>query len=425
LSQTVYCTIASANYMPQIMALKESLLRHNPGARFEILLCEHPAVVRELSAELHQEFYRPDNIGCPDWLHMAFYYDCMEYNTALKPFFLQQLFAEGADRVVYIDPDIAVYGSMAELEKLLDEHPLVLTPHICRPLEDDGLRPPLTQIHVVGQFNLGFGAFRRTPEVEEVLRWWANRCLRDCISDLPAGIFVDQSWAAFFVSFVPDAKVLRSEAYNMAYWNVFQRSLWRDGDTWMTNDGPLVFFHYSGFTKNEIELVSRHQNRVRAEPGTPLHTLLSSYAELMVNSPYKSLEKFPYSFARFRDNSPITQVLRRRFRAMSDVERRLITNPFAERALLEGMQVVVGLDGTTRELEHLRHEVERLRHEVGQLRSDNERMRGGQPRELRYRAADALNNLVKQRVPGLHGPAKRLVDMAKDVRRLARKGVRA
>lgn len=376
MKRVIYCTISSANYLPRTLALKESVERHRRGADFRILLCEHPRVVRELEAELKQEFYSPDEIGCPQWRQMAFYYDCMEFNTAVKPFFLQTLLADGADAVIYFDPDIIVFGGLEELEASLDKHDAILTPHLSEPMEDDGHLPAVVDFNRVGQFNLGFCGFARTERAERSLRWWANRCERDCISDLSQGLFTDQAWANLFASFL-EVKILRSQAYNMAYWNIFQRTLSRGADgRWMTGDGPLVFFHFSGLPLNAVSLVSKHQTRVRAPEGTPLHQILSEYAQQLQRSPYAPLESFEYSFNRFTDGAVVPLWLRRRFREMSGPERALVANPFAERAMLERLQELTSVPPPSH----------------------------AQP--LRYKAVDFLNTQVKRQMPGLHTNAK-------------------
>lgn len=296
MGKVAYCTIGSANYMPQVLALEESVRRHRPGARFEVLLCERPEVVEKVSVEVGRRFFAPDEIGCTDWRRMASDYTITELNTALKPFFLRTLLGS-CDAVVYLDPDVLVYGPLDELEELALGNEVVLTPHICSPLGDDGRGPSALDLNRAGQFNLGFIAVRSGARTDAVLRWWEDRCRKDCVLDPANGLFVDQSWANMLVSFL-EAKVLRSESYNMAYWNVHQRALHREAGRFVTADGPLVFFHFSGLEPNRIEAVSRYQNRVRAEPETPLHAILSEYSRLLADSPWAAFRSRPYSLGR-------------------------------------------------------------------------------------------------------------------------------
>jgi hypothetical protein len=373
------------------MVLVDTLRQHQRGADVRVLLCEHPAIVRQLAAELDIPFVAPDEIGCSDWLQMAFLYDVMEFNTAVKPFLLRTLLQQGAERVVYLDPDIQIYGGLDALEKMAGEADCLLTPHCVDPLPDDGLIPRLVDVNRCGQFNLGFVAFRRSPRVIEVLKWWEDRLKKDCISDPPAGLFVDQSWANLFVSFLPHVGILRSQAYNLAYWNMPISKLWREKGQWMTGDGPLVFFHFSGLPKDDLTRVSRHQSRIRAEPGSPLHQIMSEYLQACKASPYAAMTAFPYSFGKFTDGTPVHGYLRRRYRALADVERAALANPFAARAYLESLQDV-GQD--------LHGELRMLREKVAALEA-------GPLGSLRYRIADRINEAIK-RMPVVHGTAKKL-----------------
>lgn len=338
MADVVYCTIASANYLPQITTLEESLRRSHPGARFEVLLCERPEVVAAVSAEVGRRFHGPHEIGCADWRRMAFHYDLMEFNTAVKPYFLRKLLEEHA-AVVYFDPDIVVYDSLAELEGLVLSHDAVLTPHVCEPLGDDGRDPTVLDLNRVGQFNLGFAAFRAGPRTERALRWWEDRCRFDCVVDVENGVFVDQSWANMLVSFL-EAKVLRSERYNMAYWNVHQRTLRLEDGRFVTADGPLVFFHFSSLDLARLGNVSRHQNRVTAAPGTPLREILEQYVRTLAGSPYASCSARPYSFGAFDDGAPIEPGDRQRYRSLSTLDRDAGPDPFAARPWIRSIHEI-------------------------------------------------------------------------------------
>ena len=107
MSKTIYCTIAAANYLPRVQILRDSLRAHG-HSDFRVLLIEHPTVVARLRTELPDfKILDPEEVGCPHWLHMAFYYDVMEFSTALKPALIRKLMPEG--NVVYLDPDIEVH----------------------------------------------------------------------------------------------------------------------------------------------------------------------------------------------------------------------------------------------------------------------------------------------------------------------------
>ena len=72
---------------------------------------------------------------------MAALYSVLELSTAVKPWLLSTCStSSGARRSAYLDPDIEVHDSLGEIETLLREHHLVVTPHLTAPMPRDGLQ---------------------------------------------------------------------------------------------------------------------------------------------------------------------------------------------------------------------------------------------------------------------------------------------
>jgi hypothetical protein len=263
---------------------------------------------------------------------MAFSYDVTEFNTALKPFLLAHLLQRCGEAVFYLDPDIEIFGPLDQLEELAVDHELILTPHVCEPLGMDGRKPGMDEIIRLGQFNLGFIGLARSAEVDAALRWWQDVCIDYCVSDLHRGYFVDQFWAAALPSFVQKFHCLRDPGYNAAYWNIFQRPLERTANGWLCAGRPLRFFHFSGLPQHDLTLVSRYQNRISAQVGGPLHTLLAAYSQKIKANPWAAFSDQQYSFSRFRDGREIAMSQRRAFLSLSRDQRRELTDPFERSA---------------------------------------------------------------------------------------------
>ncbi len=328
MGSVAYCTIASANYLARVDVFAQSLREVNPEAKLYVLLCERPEVCRRVADETGLAVISPDQI-CTDWLQMAFYYEIIEYNTALKPFLIEYLLGCGHGGVLYFDPDIAFYAPTQHLEALLDEQDILLTPHAHQPIADDGLTPDMETYIRGGQFNLGFVGFSARPQARAALQWWQSVCLEKCIFDTDHKYFVDQFWAAIFPSFVDKCHVIRDLGHNVAYWNVFQRPVVHRDGRWHAGADRLVFFHFSGLDMVDPTRVSRHQNRVKAPVGSELHQLLMNYVERVTLSQWAGYAYLPYSFATFRDGYVIDVELRRTFLALSRIERATYGDPFA------------------------------------------------------------------------------------------------
>lgn len=322
-----YCTIASANYLSRVEVLKNSLHAHNPSSILHVLLCEHPDVCRSISGATGFTFISPDQV-CSGWLHMAFYYNITEFNTALKPFLIDFLFEYGYDVIIYFDPDIEIFGSLNDLEDLMQDKDLILTPHICNPIGMDGFAPTIDTFIRAGQFNLGFIAVSNTAETRPVLKWWQDVCFEHCILHPYHRLFVDQFWADILPSFIQNFFCLRDAAYNMAYWNIFQRRLVHQNGRWLTDSGELKFFHFSGFLKNDLRKVSMHQNRVVAEVGSDLHTMMAHYLERITSAKWSRYDTCHYSFETYSNGKRILPNERKAFLNIGAKERNIIYNPF-------------------------------------------------------------------------------------------------
>ncbi len=325
-----YCTIACANYLGMVQVLEKSLLKQNPGAELHILLCERTEICQEISEKTGHQFYSPSEIGCDDWLHMAFYYDITEYNTALKPFFLELLMDKGYDTVFYFDPDIEIFSPLKEMESLFPKYDIVLTPHVCSPVPDDKKTPSMDSYIRAGQFNLGYLGLSNSVESRELLKWWQDICIEKCIFNVEHKYFVDQFWADIFPSFIEKTLILRDSAYNVAYWNIFQRELGHNDGKWTVDGNDLKFFHFSGLSRNDLTKVSIHQNRVTAPQGSDLHLLLSQYFEKINSQEWSVFSPLKYSFAKYSNGEQIHDDDRKKFLHLSRIERAEIPDPFNE-----------------------------------------------------------------------------------------------
>jgi hypothetical protein len=191
-----------------------------------------------------------------------------------------------------------------------------------------------------GQFNLGFIGLAATENGRAMLKWWQDVCLERCLFDVSHRYFVDQFWAAAFASFAERLCVLRDPGCNVAYWNVFQRRLTRDGTTWLVDGKPLRFFHFSGLHESDLTQVSKYQDRVKAPDGTALYDLLSEYVRNLSVQEWKSYASTPYSFGYFSDGEQISQEDRRNYLYLSAKDRQNILDPFASREAIRDIVAI-------------------------------------------------------------------------------------
>ena len=327
-------TIVSNNYLHFARTLMQSVARHHPEAQRYCVIVD-----RDMShaQALGDEFLALDldTLKLPDGDDFLFQYTILELNTAVKPWALQYLMAQGHQRVVYIDPDIVLYRPLSEALALLDGGgEIVFTPHLLAPVSD-ALQPSELDIRRAGTYNLGFCALGASAETRSFLIWWQGKLRRDCIVAHDRGIFVDQSWMDLVPGLFPRVCVLRHPGYNVAYWNLAQRPLVRNGDTVLVGGEPLAFFHYSGLDPSAPQPVSKHQNRFTLDtlPGVAAE-LIKEYCRRIEANGMAYYKVIAYGFGRYDDGTAISNADRSRYRVNEQLRALAAGRPFRHRNLV-------------------------------------------------------------------------------------------
>ncbi|MFO1322778.1 MAG: glycosyltransferase family 4 protein [Burkholderiales bacterium] len=312
MSKTCFFTIVSNNYRHFARSLVASVRAHDPGLDAFVAICDGPLAAsdpRDAFAEISIR-----DLGLPQFDRFTFQYTILELNTAIKPWVFATLFARGYERVIYFDPDIKLYGPVAPILARLDAAQIVLTPHLTDRL-DDGRKPSELQVLQSGSYNLGFIALRRTAQTTRFVEWWQSKLERDCVVDIPRGLFTDQKWIDLVPGMYADVAVERDAGWNVAYWNLKHRDVTRadDGST-QVNGRPLLFFHFSGFTPG-ARMLSKHQDRFTME-GLPsaVRALTDDYAADLARNGLDECRQLPYAFGRFPSGAPIPDLVRRCYR---------------------------------------------------------------------------------------------------------------
>jgi glycosyltransferase involved in cell wall biosynthesis len=304
-----YFTICSRNYLAYALTLRESLLDADPSADFFIYLADD---ADGLNLAPDVKVVPVADIAMPALWDMALRYSVMEFNTAIKPFCILDLWDKrGYDAAVYLDPDLYFLRPLTAVKEAFARgHDCVLTPHLLEPLADD-FHPDDIQILRTGVYNLGFGAFAKRPGARRFVEWWGKECETKCVVDLENGLFVDQRLADYAPAFCDDAFILRDPGCNAAYWNFKHRRVAKTADGWTADGAPLTFFHFSGVVPGDASVFSKHQNRFTVADLGPAKALLSEYLTALDRNGHDAWKKTPYAFDRFSDGQRITPEMRR------------------------------------------------------------------------------------------------------------------
>ena len=293
-NKNVVYTIVSKNYLPMAAVMIDSFLDHNPGWDCKILLCDNitsedeKKYISNIPAEIIPLLSLQDSCEV-NLQELCFKYSVVELNTAVKPLFLEYLFSKGYSTVIYLDPDILIFHSFSGIEGLLEHYDIILTPHITTPLPEDGYTQTDHDILCSGAYNLGFLALKNSPEARRLIAWWQKKLENSCYSRVEEGLFTDQKWMDLAPSFCDNLLILKDKTYNVAFWNIHERRVERKGGPWLVNGEPIIFFHFSGIVINDLERISKHQNRYSLHNRPELADLFFTYRELLMD---RGLEQF-------------------------------------------------------------------------------------------------------------------------------------
>lgn len=291
---TFVFTICSNNYLPQATLLGISLKKHNPDYTFTIGLVDRKDPILNYK-DIPFEIVGVEQIGIVHFNEMFYRYNIIELNTAVKPFYFRYFLDSitSIDKIIYLDPDICIYNSFSDLEIVLNSANIVLTPHCFSPINDDRL-PSENELLNAGLYNLGFIALRRCPESIDFLLWWMNRLENKAYIDFAKGMFTDQIWINFVPIFFRNVEILKHPGYNMAYWNIHERSLGKSKEVCFNgNSYPLVFYHFSGYNPLGPDNISKYQDRYTFEERKDLEGLFREYTIRLFELNYKEFINLP------------------------------------------------------------------------------------------------------------------------------------
>lgn len=322
-------TSFSYSYLNRARVLASSLRRQHPDwVIWAVMTDKEPeGFTFDLASEDFDKVITAEDLFGDRTDRWLFGHDIVEACTAVKGHALQHILADPtAEKVVYFDPDIAVFNSMQPVIDLLDTHAIVLTPHQLDPEPaDDVLAIMDNEIGSLnyGVFNLGFIAVSQAPEAHRFAQWWADRLYSYCHDRQDIGVFVDQKWCNLIPCFFDDVKVLRDPGYNVASWNLSQRTMsFDDQGRALINGEPLRFYH---FTK--LGPIGDTMTRRYAADNTEIYELWWWYRQDVIRNTDPAIPKGWWHYGTFDNGVRIEKRLRELYRVRTDL-RDAFPDPF-------------------------------------------------------------------------------------------------
>jgi hypothetical protein len=297
-------TVGTVNHAAGIRVVMETFAEHHPGAQLFTCLVDG-GVLRGGDLRLPGVVFLPEDLPLPGGRRFLFKFDAFELCTALKAFAASHVLERyNVDKLVYLDSDIMVFASLADsLATGWRAGNILCTPHFIEwPEESPEI---LRQVRQYGTYNTGFFAVDRSFETTRFLSWWGTLCSEMGIFDPASGRFVDQIWLDLVVAERHGIVPLLDPGLNVAYWNMAERLLAKEGSQWLVNRQRLRFFHFSGFDPNRLT------GRREVTPTEAHLAIAREYLGRLRAAGLENLRDIPYGFGTYSDHAPILVAHRR------------------------------------------------------------------------------------------------------------------
>ncbi|QEH66975.1 glycosyltransferase [Cellulosilyticum sp. WCF-2] len=341
---TYYYTSVNCAYIPRARILAKTIKAHNPNAKVCLVLCDKLPEQWKTGITPFDLILTIQDLKLPVenldlWI---FKHTIREICTAVKGQAILDLFEiQGAEKVIYLDPDIAVFDKLDEIEEILDEYDAALTPHITQPATSSedimNLEHPLL---TAGLYNLGFIAVKNSRNGLEIARYWRDRLVEYCYDDYSThnfmrGLYADQKWCSLLPVLFENIKILKSPGYNVARWNYPTRSITQDeqGD-YFVNGEKLKFFHFSYWETAKHEGFKNEMNdwySVQGRKDKCLKNLAQWYHEqnILSEEEYTNDKDYKFIYNYFSNGEVITDQHRLVLRNNIEIwDKFKYTNPF-------------------------------------------------------------------------------------------------
>ncbi|OJX30067.1 MAG: hypothetical protein BGO86_05870 [Chryseobacterium sp. 36-9] len=268
--KSIAFTLVNIAYLPVAKTLADSFILHNPDIPFYICLFDDQKNIKD-PVFLDYNIYDKNKLDLKEYDSMRERYSNLSMACALKPYFAEQLIKDSsAESVIYLDADTKVFDKLDTITGIFDteESSIILTGHNYKVVKDSREVIFNAFTRKYGIFNAGFFAVKNTKAGNEFLNWWKRMLFEYCVQDEKKGILYDQTWLDLAtLYFNKELHILDHLGYNVAFWNLKEREISRNGNRYFINDSiPLVFYHFARYNYYNSEFVDGYSQRLVSYP---------------------------------------------------------------------------------------------------------------------------------------------------------------
>ena len=305
------------NRLSLARVLAQSFLEHHPDIPFYVLLADEIDGCFDPRRERYQLIPFSD-LRIPHRERFRFHYAQQPLSYATTPFLLEHLLDRGFERVLFFKQESLVLGDHSEVLELLTRHPIVMTPHLLAPLAGPDRAARELNILQSGVFNVGLLGVAAPDAGTPFLKWWQDRVYAHCAHAVADGMHYEQRWLDLVPTFFPAAHLLRDPAFNVAHWNLPDRSIDVRGRDVLVEGRPGRLFRFSGYDPDVPGLPTRYSNRLTWENVGPARMVFERYRQALDDHGFQETRHWPYAYNTFDNGVTIPEFVRQLYRRSGD-----------------------------------------------------------------------------------------------------------
>ncbi|RZL19663.1 MAG: hypothetical protein EOO89_02665 [Pedobacter sp.] len=304
----VIFTTCTYNHIGRAFSLADSVIKNCRDTKLVIGLVD--GVDINIDTPVACEIVNAHDLGLPFLKEMFTKYSILELNSALKPYFADHILKTTSeiDQVIYLDSDILLYNEIVPaVKEMLINYSVVISPHALSSAADESHFNDRNFLRS-GIYNAGFFAVKKDVHGFAFLDWWMDKLKDHSFIDAKKGMFAEQLWLNLAPLYLNKVYVVKDAGYNVAYWNLHERTIELTGNGYVVNGTSLLmFFHFSGAGLNCIQenTLSVHPTRYTFTSRPDVLPLFEDYIAGLKKHSFEQYNAYTTIAKNFKTRSPV------------------------------------------------------------------------------------------------------------------------
>ncbi|WP_316840672.1 hypothetical protein [Pedobacter gandavensis] len=270
-----YCTLFDVNYLPNFLALYDSLLHTSTKLKIYAFCMDQKSydylskyqgnsvgeIVCVNLSQLMNEF--------PILTELKQQRSIVEFYFSCSPFICSYVFLkeQSCALLTYLDADLYFFSSAEKIYEEIGDASVAIIEHKFHGWGKRYMK--------YGRFNVGWVSFRRDTEGQKCLKSWLNDCQEWCFDyyDEAGQRFGDQKYLDKWEHEFSGVKIIKQKGANVAPWNAGQYKISKNAQNQIFIDQDvLVFYHFASFKKIAPDTYTTSMSRYMVRPCPVLKT---------------------------------------------------------------------------------------------------------------------------------------------------------